>query len=679
MAPVRTNLRRTGQRGAFIIALVLSLVVIATVVAATLMLDLAANRAKRTGTSQLNQLAGIQQAIASYVSIHKRLPCPADGSFNVGSGIERGIEIRDGSGYCDSGITEIQLQQTGIVPWRTLGLKEDEVLSADLTYYSYRVFSGPMGLTVDNGADMSNCDLTNSPLPDDATLLTHGQCNTSHGNSVAQFLQGGTSNPNPPKGLSVTRDSVTEPKVAYVLIHHGANGKGAYLSSGSRVLPLPVTGSKELDNTAGVDAVTFKATYYANTPNFEVDPATVDYFDDRLVYTRIDELAKQAGLAAREWPESPLTASTTADMTSDSTDAANPHFMSTGSSSSGTSFQAATVGEVTTVTFGSGSGSYSGCLWWPNSINLNLASTKYQWNIYTEFALADRLNDEAAGFTFGFLSASEGRPNNSTCGDTYTGRLGWADGSLSTYDGKRFAIEVDTRTNTDSPYDADDPDHVHVAVDRNGTRHNGTSAASCASSGFGKSCDRANNDFFLSADGISTFHSLRIEVAKGCTISTTGTGTNGATSVTVANATDLGTGMQVSGDGIAKGATVTGVAGSLVSLSAGNTADIPAGTELVFKSDERIRVKAWVLSNAGCTVHTDWCGKLKNLSAPFTEDMNGSAEALHVSQCLPATSPTSVLDELYFGFTTANYQDEWLGGGTNFSLRNLLMARQPAQ
>src|SRR6185369_13930715 len=62
------------------------------------------------------KLAMVDQALLSYVSTNRRLPCPADGSVPGGTaGV--GTESRNANGDCLA-------QNTGVVPWATIGLPE---------------------------------------------------------------------------------------------------------------------------------------------------------------------------------------------------------------------------------------------------------------------------------------------------------------------------------------------------------------------------------------------------------------------------------------------------------------------------------------------------------------------------------------------------------------------------
>lgn len=297
MARVLTNQLQAKQSGYLLAALAVFLVLVGAVLA-NFLLGAVSEKAQREGTSQLKQLDFIEQAITAYVAVNKRLPCPADGSLPSGHADE-GNELRNSTTkICnpETANAAIDNQKTGIVPWKTLGLSELQVLSEDRTHYTYRVFSGSKGFTLDNGADMTACDTDNGLTPN-AILPTNGQCagvNETANHTVAQFIAD--------KGLSVVTDAGTI-TAAYVLIHHGANGRGAFQSLGTRSQLPPSSATKEYANTQGTDGATYTYTYYATTPNTSVPSNSDDYFDDRVVAPTIIDVAKKAGLYARNWPE----------------------------------------------------------------------------------------------------------------------------------------------------------------------------------------------------------------------------------------------------------------------------------------------------------------------------------------------------------------------------------------
>lgn len=296
MALVLISRRLNKQRGALLIAVAVVLMVVGTI-AATKLLEYTFNQVQSQSIDHIQQMAKLKAAIAAFVAINKRLPCPADGSL-VSTSPQKGIELRNGVGICTSTSSDIADQKTGILPWKTLGLNERDVITSDLTYYSYRVFSGPTGLTVDSGASMTFCDTDNGPTAD-ASLSANGQCDASTNSTSAQFTTG--------KGLTVVTDSGNRSDIAYVLIHHGKSKSGAFYQGGYRNAIAASTVIREFANAQGVDSVTYTATYYATTPKDSVATDDSTYFDDRVEYLGISELVKSSGLSARDWPDSPVT------------------------------------------------------------------------------------------------------------------------------------------------------------------------------------------------------------------------------------------------------------------------------------------------------------------------------------------------------------------------------------
>ncbi len=136
---------------------------------------------------------------------------------------------------------------------------------------------------------------------------------------------------------------------------------------------------------------------------------------------------------------------------------------------------------------------------------------------------------------------------------------------------------------------------------------------------------------------------------------TAGSGSSGANSISVTNSAGIAVGMAVSGTGIAPGALVTAISGATVTLSVPNTAAV-SGTIDFAQPAQLLRtlVKAWTLSNAGCNANPTSCRALSNVTTLFTENVTSNEQFLHAVSCVPASTPETALDTLYFGITTAN-------------------------
>lgn len=245
----------------------------------------------------LARVAGVDAALANYVAVQGRLPCPADGSVATGAGA--GVEARTAAtGVCTAMIT-------GVVPWVTLGLTEPEALDGWNTRISYRTVSAValppaatnLGFTSNRALDATGCDpaggagrvllLAGNPPQQVETcaagcsLATLAACTSS-----ANFVTG--------RGLSV-RDNVAPAGTqlmnpaagtgaAYVLISHGENRGGGYDSAGTLQAGSPANGPLEAPN--------------ANNLALPVPPAAfIDApFNDSTGPTRFDDIVSRPTL-----------------------------------------------------------------------------------------------------------------------------------------------------------------------------------------------------------------------------------------------------------------------------------------------------------------------------------------------------------------------------------------------
>jgi type II secretory pathway pseudopilin PulG len=273
------------ERGASALFVVVVVLLAALVVFAVLTLF----RSTSGGDSLVQTKAHLElaaSALEQYTSTAARLPCPANPSPPDAS--TEGIESRATPTTCT--------YPQGVIPWRTIGMRQDDALDGWGRKISYRVWTngatGVGSVTQDGGASMVNCDTVQAfppAQPVDATLL----CPTERNTLDTSFITG--------KGFQVTDFGTTYSAAgangaAFVLISHGASGLGAYTASGTR-RDMP-TAADELSNTTSTGPFVAKA---ANGQ----DPAAAAFFDDVLVYRTVADVAKRANLAARDWPDVP--------------------------------------------------------------------------------------------------------------------------------------------------------------------------------------------------------------------------------------------------------------------------------------------------------------------------------------------------------------------------------------
>ena len=282
--------REEGAAGA-LIAVVLAFVTLLILAFVSLTRTATGSGDRETTTARL---AAAGAALEGYASASYRLPCPADPASGDGA------EVTNGAARC-------QFDQ-GTLPWKTIGMRRDDSFDAWGRKISYRVYTGNAGsFTQPGGVSMANCD-THEAFSTGATSTAGGSgglCkpdpNTvdpaTRTTTPAEFLAG--------KGLYVSDFGTDHTDVAFVLVSHGVTGLGGYTASGTQ-LNMPPMGP-ERDNTGTGDTLAraFKIQAFSGADVGATDPA---HFDDLLLYRGIEDLAKRANLAARNWPDTILSA-----------------------------------------------------------------------------------------------------------------------------------------------------------------------------------------------------------------------------------------------------------------------------------------------------------------------------------------------------------------------------------
>jgi hypothetical protein len=343
-----------------------------------------------------DQQTRIKRALLQFVQLNYRLPCPADG----------GRALTDaGAGYPDANPAYPAVASCtypgGVVPWKVLGLSLNDVTDPWGRFISYRVYDGFIGFTQPGGMSKVNCDTTNTvsnateidvgggkrtgvtyTTPETARSSS-GLCNPDTNTLSASFDTG--------KGLTVSDFTNTYTDVAFVLISHGPTGLGGYVPSsaaGGERLALPQTAAADYNNTQPQQGAVLTTGAYTGFIKMaaslsSVTAGSAGHYDNVVDYMRIDDVARLAGVDARDWPESvasvapvpAFSAATVGDMTSTTSTTSFHVSMATGTSQQ---FQATTDSSGTVdgaLAFGSGTGAYSSCTWSPTPVNLYKAPT----------------------------------------------------------------------------------------------------------------------------------------------------------------------------------------------------------------------------------------------------------------------------------------------------------------
>ncbi len=200
----------------------------------------------------------VEDALVSFVSTSRRLPCPADGSLSSASALF-GQEQRTGSGAT----TVCTAMTNGVIPWRSIGLTQSDVADGWFNLLTYRV---PLHLAMNDGMTMANCDPagTDPAFPGAGTPF-HVCSNACVGISnllsctpPTTFLTGkgltvnNVPNPAavPPIPLMVLADPAGTPPTgaAFVLISAGPTQGPAYNLNGQLVQSTVAVGTEESKN-----------------------------------------------------------------------------------------------------------------------------------------------------------------------------------------------------------------------------------------------------------------------------------------------------------------------------------------------------------------------------------------------------------------------------------------------
>lgn len=311
IAPIKLSRAGARARGFSLVEMALVLLIVGLLAAVFLpatntLLD--NNRRKETRA----KLEALEQAMVRFVMVNGRLPCPADGSLRSNSP-NYGVELRTpATGVC----TAIN---TGVVPWRSLGLAANDAADAWNTQITYRTrgdlvaSSTSLGLTLDRALDMGACDPLGTGAASAQTLGLHARqgcaaCSSAtlpSCTSPLNWLNGRGLQVRTGNGTLVLMDPALGTGAAFVLISHGANRHGGYpldtspLGPPINIINVNPLNRGDFENNNNRNNNALQPSYI----NIELsEGAGNDYFDDILLHPSVMSVVLAAGLGPRKQP-----------------------------------------------------------------------------------------------------------------------------------------------------------------------------------------------------------------------------------------------------------------------------------------------------------------------------------------------------------------------------------------
>jgi prepilin-type N-terminal cleavage/methylation domain-containing protein len=272
------------------IAIVLVILTLLLVIVAPLAIGQAETNRRATTRARMDN---IDRALVLFVQRNQRLPCPADGTLDSTNALN-GAENRNATGDC------IGNQQTGIVPFRSLGIGEEDATDGRNLRFTFRVGSE---LAKSGALNMTFCD----PVGTGVVVAPPRACNSACSStspsasctSVSNFLTNyGLSVTDAVTGIPIT-DGVAATGAAYILISHGANQGGAYTPAGVLTTASPASGTSEAFNHNN-QVLRVPPLFYAE--GSENNSETPAHFDDVIRRPTVQSVIDAAGLGPRIRP-----------------------------------------------------------------------------------------------------------------------------------------------------------------------------------------------------------------------------------------------------------------------------------------------------------------------------------------------------------------------------------------
>ena len=262
--------------------------------------------AKQRRDTTLARLASIESAINLFVAQNKYLPCPAigtlDGTAPVPDPKLGREEVAAGRASCSTAL--MVNQQTGIIPWVTLGIPAIDAQDGYGNMFTYRV---DQSFVQTNSMDFTMCTPAGTNVTPNGTAPNFRcqPCTTATFpaacNDPRVVIAGRGLRVKAVSGALVA-DPLATPSTgaAYVVISHGESQGGAYQFTGTLNVGTVASGTEENNNRANAAYPAGSATAYL-VEDFPSYGATTAHFDDFVLRASILGLATKAQMGPRAY------------------------------------------------------------------------------------------------------------------------------------------------------------------------------------------------------------------------------------------------------------------------------------------------------------------------------------------------------------------------------------------
>ena len=242
MVKITVNSKYLVMRGFTLVEMAMVLIIVGFILGG-LLVSLSTQIEIRNHNETKQKIATIKEAITGYALAYGRLPCPADPSVSSGT-VGAGTQKFNVAGTsCNSII--------GVVPWVDLGVLESDAWGRRFTYHVSNSFADVVVLNT--VAPPVSC--LSVPTSSSFALCSEGDITVTDGAAAIAI------------------------KIPAIVLSHGKNGLGAYLSDGTKISDTAASSQEKENSDSDSDFISI-------TQNLTYDDV-VDWISPNILFNRM--------------------------------------------------------------------------------------------------------------------------------------------------------------------------------------------------------------------------------------------------------------------------------------------------------------------------------------------------------------------------------------------------------